>query len=111
MAYVPRQEEKELVDKCLRGDQQAQKKLFELYYGKMLAICQRYTKDREEAKDIHQEGFVKVYQKLSQFNFSPPRDGWIRRIMVNTSINNYRRNVAEPVTYDIDVAQEIVEEN
>lgn len=107
MSYAPRPEETQLVEACLRGDSRAQRKLYEKYYGKMLGVCLRYTKDREEARDILQDGFVKIFQKLSQFSFSSPLEGWVRRIVVNTAIDRYRKNLAEPGAYDIETAYEV----
>ncbi len=99
-----------MVQRCLRGDAKAQQKLFELFYGKMLAVCLRYTKDREEAKDMMQDGFMKVFQKLEQYTFTAPLDAWVRRIMVNTAIDHYRKNAAEPIAKDIEDAYEVHEE-
>src|SRR5689334_20753617 len=107
MSYVPRPEETQLVEACLRGDTRAQRKLYEKYYGKMLGVCLRYTKDREEARDILQDGFVKIFQKLAQFSFSSPLEGWVRRIMVNTAIDRYRKNLAEPDAFDIEKAYDV----
>jgi RNA polymerase sigma-70 factor (ECF subfamily) len=110
MPYAPRQEETQLVEGCLRGDPQAQKKLFETYYGKMLGVCMRYTSDRDGAKDILQEGFVKIFQKLNQFNFNSPLEGWMRRVMVNTAIDSFRRSKAEPDTFDIEKAYDLADD-
>jgi len=111
MSYAPRPEEIQLVQRCLQGDAKAQQKLFELFYGKMLAVCLRYTRNREEAKDILQDGFMKVFQKLEQFTFTAPFDAWVRRIMVNTAIDHYRKNASDPVTKDIEDAYDLHEEN
>ncbi|MGZ5245102.1 MAG: RNA polymerase sigma factor [Bacteroidia bacterium] len=111
MSYAPHPEEMQLVQRCLQGDAKAQQKLFELFYGKMLAVCLRYTQNREEAKDMLQDGFMKVFQKLDQFTFTAPLDAWVRRIMVNTAIDHYRKNAAEPVAKDIETAYDLYEEN
>jgi RNA polymerase sigma-70 factor (ECF subfamily) len=111
MAYAPRQEEAQLVNGCLRGDQQAQKMLFEKYYGKMLGVCQRYCDDREEAKDILQEGFIKIFQKIGQFNFNSPLEAWLRRIIVNTAIDYYRKSMTEPIMQDIEKAYGVSSEH
>jgi RNA polymerase sigma factor (sigma-70 family) len=110
MSYEPRPEEAQLVKACLHGDSRAQRKLYEKYYGKMLGVCLRYTKDREEARDILQDGFVKIFQKLGQFSFSSPLEGWVRRIIVNTAIDRYRKNLAEPGSIDIETVYEVASE-
>jgi RNA polymerase sigma factor (sigma-70 family) len=73
----------------------------------MLGVCLRYTKDSEEARDILQDGLIKVFQKLSQFSFSSPLEGWVRRIVVNTAIDRYRKNLAEPSAIDIEEAYDV----
>jgi RNA polymerase sigma-70 factor (ECF subfamily) len=63
----------------------------ELFYGKMMAVCLRYTKNHDQAKDILQDGFIKVFRSLEKFNRDGSFEGWIRRIMVNTAIDHFRR--------------------
>jgi RNA polymerase sigma-70 factor (ECF subfamily) len=104
MSYVPGAEEKELVAGCLKGDRRCQQKLFESYYGRMLGVCMRYATDRDDARDIVQDAFIKIFQKLSQYNFSSPLGAWMRRIAVNTAIDRYRSKATEPVIEDIDTA-------
>jgi RNA polymerase sigma-70 factor (ECF subfamily) len=58
----------------------------------MLGVCLRYAKDKEQAKDILHEGFLKVFSNLKNFNGTGSFEGWIRRIMVNTSIDHLRKN-------------------
>ena len=104
MPYGFRGDDSELVEGCLRGERKWQKVLFEKYYGMMLAVCQRYSKNRDEAKDILQEGFIKVFQKLDQFSFSSSLEAWIRRVMVNTAIDFYRKNASLPTIFEMDEA-------
>ena len=82
----------EIINKCLRKDRLAQEQLFKLYYGKMMAVCLRYTNDRDTAQEILQDGFIKVFDKLITFESSGSFDGWIRRIMANTALDALRRN-------------------
>jgi RNA polymerase sigma-70 factor (ECF subfamily) len=65
--------------------------LYDQFAGKMYAVCLRYARRQEDAADILQEGFVKVFTKLGQFNFQGSFEGWIRRIMVNTALRTYQR--------------------
>ncbi len=83
--------EHELVKGCLNGDAAFQRILYKRYAGKMLIVCLRYAKSREEAEDVLQEGFITVFEKLNQFKMQGSFEGWIRRIMVNKSIENYRK--------------------
>ena len=89
---------------CLQNRAAEQKRLYEKYYGKMLGICLRYAVDRDDAKDILQDGFMKIFQNISSFSFSSPLEVWMRRVMVNTAIDKYRKNAQTPTHQDIDTA-------
>jgi RNA polymerase sigma-70 factor (ECF subfamily) len=84
--------EHEIIKGCLKNDRASQKALYEQYYSKMLGVCLRYAKDKDEAKDILHEGFLKVFNGLKNFNGTGSFEGWIRRIMANTSIDHLRKN-------------------
>lgn len=81
----------ELIDGCLKEERRAQQRVYELFYGKMMAVCLRYTKNADQAKDILQDGFIKVFRSVDKFNRAGSFEGWIRRIMVNTAIDHFRR--------------------
>ena len=83
---------KRVVEACAKGDREYQKQLYKLMYSPMMAVCYRYASRREEAKDLFQEGFIKVFDKIGKYNFKGSLQGWIRRIMVNHAIDHYRRN-------------------
>jgi RNA polymerase sigma factor (sigma-70 family) len=84
-------DESDLLRGCLNGDRRAQESLYKQYSGKMYAVCLRYAKDADEAQDILQEGFIKVFNSLEKFRNEGSFEGWIRRIFVNTSIEQYRK--------------------
>lgn len=100
-----------LINGCVKGDAKAQRMLFDRFAPKMLAVCMRYTSDQMEAEDILQEGFIKIFNKLSDFKMDGSLEGWIRRIMVNTSIDNIRKNkrIKEEANID-DVGYKISDE-
>ena len=105
-------DEKELVKKCLTNDSGAQELLYRRYASKMLGVCLRYSKNRMEAEDILQEGYIKVFKNLSSYKFDGSFEGWVRRIMVNTSIEFYRNNARMFPVPELDKAPEsAVEEN
>jgi RNA polymerase sigma-70 factor (ECF subfamily) len=79
----------QLIAECLKGNTASQKKLFDTYSGKMFAVCLRYAHDHDTAKDYLQEGFIKVFQHLNSFRFQGSFEGWIRKIMVRTVIENF----------------------
>jgi RNA polymerase sigma factor (sigma-70 family) len=83
--------EDELIRGCLRGTAQCQRDLYERFAGKMYAVCLRYARTREDAADILQEGFIKVFSKLEQFQFNGSFEGWIRKVMVNTALRAYQK--------------------
>lgn len=84
--------EQEIIEGCLKGEEQYFKLLYERFFGKMLAACMKYARDREEARDITHDGFIRVFKNLGQYTYKGSFEGWIRRIMVNNAINHYRQN-------------------
>ena len=82
-----------LVHECVRGNPRAQRSLFDRFAPKMLSVCLRYAKDQEQAEDILQDGFVKVFGKLNDFKNEGSLEGWIRRVMVNTALDQIRKNL------------------
>lgn len=84
--------ERQLVKDCLRQKPEAQRLLYERYAKTMLGICYRYTKSLKDAEDVLQDGFVKVFTKLSQFKFEGDLGAWIRRIMVTTALNFLKKD-------------------
>jgi RNA polymerase sigma factor (sigma-70 family) len=85
--------EQELVDGACKGNRVYQHALYERYSKRMMAVCLRYSKSQQEAEDILQEGFVKVFQHLRDFRKQAQLDTWITRIMVNTALNMHRRKL------------------
>ncbi len=84
--------EAELVEGCKKGLPQYQRALYDQYSRKMYGLCQRYADNTDDAQDILQEGFIRVFRKVDTFRGQGSFEGWIRRIMVHTSIEHYRRN-------------------
>ncbi len=84
-------EDIQLASACLSGDDKAQSQLFEIYSGQMMALCLRYANDYEEAQDLFQEGFIKVFRKLDMYNGSGPLGAWIRRTIANNCLDHIRK--------------------
>lgn len=84
--------EEAMLKGCLRNDPSAQQELYSRYSPKMLSVCYRYAKNREDAEDMLQEGFIKIFTQISQFQNRGALEGWIRRIIVHTCINNLKKN-------------------
>jgi len=81
-----------LVKECVKGNAKAQRLLFEKFSSKMMAVCLRYSKNKDEAEDVLQEGFIKAFSKLSDFSNQGSLEGYIRKIMVNSSLDAIRKN-------------------
>lgn len=81
----------QLIQGCLSGDRRSQQAVYKLLYGKMKAVCLRYTKDSDQAMDVLQEGFIKVFQNMEKYTGVGSFEGWVRRIMVNLSIDRFRK--------------------
>src|SRR5687768_1114580 len=75
------------------GDRQIQEILYHRFSPKMYAVCLRYSGNADDAQDLLQEGFIKVFKNLSKFRGEGSFEGWIRRIFVNTSIEHFRKKV------------------
>jgi RNA polymerase sigma factor (sigma-70 family) len=76
---------------CMRNDRKQQEMLYKMLAPKMLAVCMRYAKDKDEAQDILQEGFIKMFKNMSNYRGEGSLEGWIRRIMVHSAISRYRK--------------------
>lgn len=81
-----------LLKGCLHGDRAAQRHLYESYSGKFLAICMRYLKDREHAEDVMIESFMKIFDKLPQYQSKGSFEGWMKRIVVTQALMKLRSN-------------------
>jgi RNA polymerase sigma-70 factor (ECF subfamily) len=91
MDFNDQQEVKRLVEGCVKKNADCQKILYKAMYGPMMAVCYRYARRPEDAKDLFQEGFIKVFNKIEKYNFKGSLQGWIRRIMINHAIDHYRK--------------------
>ncbi len=91
--------ETDLIAGCLNGERRMQEELYRRFSPRMYGVCLRYASNSEEAQDILQEGFIKIFKKLDSFRSEGSFEGWIRRIFVNTAIEHFRRRkYLTPVT-------------
>ncbi len=79
-----------LIDRCLREEPKAQYELYQALYGHMMAICSRYERNKEDALDRMNQGFLKILTHLAKRRLEVPFEAWMRRIMINTVIDAYR---------------------
>jgi len=85
-----KEEVEKLVEACIKNDRKSQQTFYKMFYGKMLAVCMRYTRNREEAQDILHDGFIKVFSRLKSFENKGSLEGWVRRLIVNNAIDYVR---------------------
>ena len=91
-----------LIKQCANNDREAQKEIYQLFAGKLFSICLKYSKNKQEAQDNFQDGFVTIFNKIGQFNFKGSFEGWLKRVMVNTILLKYRKKtVLNIVTEEI----------
>ena len=82
-----------LVQGCLRNDRDSQRLLYQHYYSYGMSVCLRYCRSKDEAKEVLNDGFLKVFQKMNQYRQETSFESWLRRIMINASIDHYRKEV------------------
>lgn len=92
MDSLDEQQVKEIVKGCINGDRRCHQKFYEFFYSKMMGVCFRYSKNSEDAKDLLHDAFMKVFKYLESYSFEGSLEGWVRRIVVNTAIDRYRKN-------------------
>ncbi|MDR1257988.1 MAG: sigma-70 family RNA polymerase sigma factor [Tannerellaceae bacterium] len=85
------EEEERLIYGCIRGESWACEGIYKAYAPAMMSLCMRYVNDRETARDLVQEGFIKVFGKIGAYSASGAFGGWVRRIFVTTSLEHLRR--------------------
>lgn len=91
-----------LIKQCANNDRKAQQEIYQLFAGKLFSICLKYSKNKQEAQDNFQDGFIVIFDKIGQFNFKGSFEGWLKRVMINTVLLKYRKkNVLNIVTEDI----------
>ena len=104
-------DEEALINGCIRGERGVQRALYERFSRKMLVVCMRYSKGRQEAEDILQDAFIKVFDHIKHFRRECPLEGWIRRIVVNTALNHNRSKLYLYPALDLEDVETTVDEN
>jgi RNA polymerase sigma-70 factor (ECF subfamily) len=81
-----------IIEGCRKGQRSFQKLLYDRYAPVLLGICIRYSNSTDEAEDVLQDGFIKILKQINKFEKKGSFEGWMKRIIVNTAITNYRKN-------------------
>jgi RNA polymerase sigma-70 factor (ECF subfamily) len=95
-----------IISGCLKGDRRDQELLYRRHAARLYAVCLQYSGNDEEARDILQEGFIKIFENLASYKYEGSFEGWIRRIIVNTALEKYR---AKHNLYRVDDIDDIPE--
>lgn len=101
--------EKQLIEGCKKGNRLAQKELYEMFSRKMMGVCLRYSNDRETARDLLQEGFVKIFMNIEAYSGTGSFEGWMRRIFVNCALEYLRKSDVLREASDLDNSAELAE--
>ncbi len=96
-----------LIGGCVKQDRKSQKMLYKAFYGFAMAICLRYTGNRDEAAEVMNQGFMKVFTKIETFDAARPFKAWLGRIMMNVSIDHYRANLKMAYSEDLENAEHL----
>lgn len=97
--------EEDLINRCLNNEARAQEDFYKRFAPKMYGVCMRFAKNQMEADDILQEGFIKVFTNLRSFRGEGSLEGWVRKTIVNTAINLYKKNLKHQKDTDIEQAE------
>ncbi|MFK8045324.1 MAG: RNA polymerase sigma factor [Crocinitomicaceae bacterium] len=103
--------DEELIKKCTCGDLLAQKTFYEKFAGKMYGVCLRYMGGSDEAQDVLQDGFIKVFDNLGKYQKKGSLEGWVRRIVVNTALDQIRKNKKYIDNVDVDSVSYMLDDN
>jgi RNA polymerase sigma factor (sigma-70 family) len=98
---------RELIKKCISNDSGAQKKLYNLFASKMLSICYRYAKSKDDAEDIFQEGFLKVFENIHRIKNEDSLEWWMKRIFINEALKLYNKNKRISLVEDLSLIKPI----
>lgn len=96
-----------LIEGCRHSDPKAQREMYGVLAPRMFAVCRRYVKDKEQAEDVLQDGFVTLFEKISTFKGDGSFEGWARKIFVNTALMQLRRNDALKFSDSIEDSQAV----
>ena len=100
---------RKIIEGCIKGKRRSFSLLYRKFAPVMLGVCMRYARNRSEAEDILQEGFIKVFMNICRFRQEGSFEGWIRRIMINTAIDHYHKNRLVDFQSDFDHLNDIVD--
>jgi len=101
--------DKTFINRLKSGDEKAQKAFYQQFAPRMYGICLRFAKNNAEADDILQEGFIRIFNHIKDFRGEGSIDGWVRRTIVNTSINFYKKRIKQGISTELETIKEKIE--
>ncbi len=100
---------KTLIQQCKNRDRTAQEQLYRLYSAKLFGVCLKYSGSRQEAEDNLQDGFVTIYEKISQYRDEGSVEGWMKRIIINTALQKHRQQKVYSISNEDFLQEEEIE--
>lgn len=97
----------DLLAGCLRNQRQSQELLYKQFYGYAMSVCLRYAPTRDSALEVLNDGFLKVFTRLDQYDSAQPFKGWLRRIMINSAVDHYRQEVRHYNQENLEQAEQL----
>jgi RNA polymerase sigma factor (sigma-70 family) len=97
----------QLIEGCRKGERSSQHKVYTHFYSYVLSVCARYAATQEEAKEVLNDSFYKIFTKLDYYNSGYAFKGWLHRIVVNTAIDRYRSRQKQPLLEELSQAQSV----
>ena len=101
----------DLFTRCKQGDAKAQRILYDLFKARLMGLCRRYTRNREEAQDILQESFIKIFKNINQLETSDKLESWVKTVAVNTAISFYHRTKKYELLFSGEENRDVSDEN
>lgn len=98
----------QLINDCKKNDRKAQEQLYRLYAPKLFSVCLKYSRNHTEAQDNLQDGFLLIFKNIHQFSFKGSIEGWLKRVLINHILQQYRKETFLNVV-DENVAEEVIE--
>jgi len=106
---------KKLIQQCADNEPKAQEEIYRLFAGKLFSLCLKYSPNKQEAEDNLQDGFITIFNKINQFKHKGSFEGWMKRIVINTALQKYRKknilNIVNEETIPEEVNLEVEEES
>jgi len=102
---------KKLIEKCVQNDRKAQAEVYQIYSGKLYSVCLKYSRNKEEAQDNLQDGFITIFDKIKSFKHKGSFEGWMKRVVINIALGKYRsksllslvtEEIPENITVEVD---------